>query len=75
MKEAVKRLIISDDFPTLLQLGLVSPLAVRNVQMIEYYEALKSAGVAPLRAVRLCAKQFRMSIRQVYYVKNQYGIA
>lgn len=74
MIEAVKKLVHGEDFDKLLQLGLVSPLAVRNLQMIEYYEALKTAGVAPLSAVRLCSKQFRMSIRQVYYVKTQFGI-
>lgn len=75
MIDSVRRLVNSEDYSTLVCGGLVSPLAMRNLQMIEYYQALISSGVAPLRAARNTAKTFRVSVRQMYYVREQFGIS
>ena len=71
---AVQKLVDSDNYDTLIKMGFVSPMTGRNLNMVQHYLALKSAGVQPLKAVKDTAKLFKCKQRWVYKVKKDFGV-
>jgi len=72
--EVLKRAVQNPDYIELVRMGLLSHLAERNFSMVQNYSALRSAGVAPLRAARQTAKVFRCTTRRVYQVLSELDV-
>ncbi len=68
---ALKEVVASPHYSALLQMGVLSNLAERNLRLAETYTALRAAGVAPLRSARQTAKIFRCSQRRVYQILSE----
>lgn len=72
--KALKTMVDSDGYSLLMSMGLISPLAFRNLRMIELYLSLKNAGAGNLAATDEVAQVFKCCRATVYNVRKQLGI-
>lgn len=71
---ALREMVDSDSYQVLMGMGLISPLAFRNLRMIELYLSLKNAGAGNLAATDEVAGVFKCCRATVYNVRKQLGI-
>lgn len=72
--EALRQLVDTDTYPLLMGMGLISPLAFRNLRMVELYLSLKNAGAGNLAATDEVAQVFKCCRATVYNVRKQLGV-
>ena len=72
--EVLRRLVDSDSYIILMSMGLISPLAFRNLRMVEMYLSLTNAGLGNLAATNEVAQVFKCCRATVYNVRKQLGV-
>jgi hypothetical protein len=70
----LKKVVDSESYPTLMSMGLISPLAFRNLRMVEMYLSLTKAGTGNLAATDEVASVFKCCRATVYNVRRQLGV-
>ena len=72
--QVLKSMVDSEGYPLLMSMGLISPLAFRNLRMVELYLSLKNAGAGNLSATDEVAQVFKCCRATVYNVRKQLGV-